>query len=368
MKKKKVLVISKSKEDPSAFYRLIQYLENFENVWCAYLFSDRVYRKYYDRNTTILEKALAGIRVEWMAICTILWDRIVYRSEILIINRKIFPRYCPRFMKRSLKRYLEEKYVIWDFDDNIFQNGEISITELHVYEDTADKVVVANAFLKSLLCAGLQKKTDLLPTTDRDLEDVCLQKYRHRRKALFHTNINLIWMGTGGNLVFLEQIAGQLEQAAKEIGDKEVTLFVISNLPFRTKRAFRYLKVQNVRWTRDGARKLMTAMHIGLMPLKENAFTKGKAAFKAVQYIGAGLPVIASSVGFNRVVVEDGKNGFLTDFEWAERIRYLAGSFEKWEVYSNCARKHWEENFNSRRNLQYWKDVIGNDQQTGEIR
>lgn len=358
MKKKKVLVISKSEEDPSAFYRLIQYLKDGENVRCVNLFSDRAYRKYYNCKKTILEKALTGIWVDAKVVFVLLWDSLFYRSQVLVINRKLFPRYCPRFLSGGLKRYLEGKYVIWDFDDNIFQNGEISTTELRMYEDTADKVVVTNEFLKGLLCTSLQKKTDLLPTTDRDFEMFPVKTYNCRRKALLRTKINLIWTGTGGNLVFLEQIAGQLEQAAKEIKDKEVTLYVVSNLPFQAGRTFRYLKIRNVRWTRDGARKLFADMHIGLMPLKEDAFTKGKGAFKAVQYIGAGLPVVASPVGYNCAVVKDGKNGFLTDSRWAESIQFLTRSLEEWEMYSLCARKHWEENFNSRKNLKYWKNVL----------
>ena len=53
----------------------------------------------------------------------------------------------------------------------------------------------------------------------------------------------------------------------------------------------------------------MLNSHIGLMPLIENEFTKGKCAFKAVQSIGCGLPVILSDVGMNKDVIEKG-NGF----------------------------------------------------------
>lgn len=358
MEQKKVLAICKSEEDPSAYYRIIQYVQGHEHVRYVSLFSNKAYRRYYGGKRTIFEKVLTGIRVECKAIFILLWDRVYYRSDVLIINRKIFPKYCPRLVRAMLQIYFQKKYVIWDFDDNIFQNGEISNIEWQLYENTADKVIVTNEFLKGMLSARLQAKTDLLPTTDRDFEDIQAQKCTHKRRALFSTKLNLIWTGTGGNLVFLEQITEQLEQAAKDMRDREVTLYVVCNLPLRIRKKYCYLKIKNIKWTRKGARRLLESMHIGLMPLNENAFTKGKGAFKAVQYIGAGLPVVASPVGFNCVVVQDGKNGFLTEDRWAESIQKLAQSFEQWETYSQCARKHWEQTFNSKKNLEYWEDLL----------
>jgi glycosyltransferase involved in cell wall biosynthesis len=61
------------------------------------------------------------------------------------------------------------------------------------------------------------------------------------------------------------------------------------------------------------------------MPLQDSAFARGKCAFKLIQYMAAGLPVVASPVGANCEVVQDGTNGFLarTDEDWTWRLRQL---------------------------------------------
>jgi glycosyltransferase involved in cell wall biosynthesis len=61
------------------------------------------------------------------------------------------------------------------------------------------------------------------------------------------------------------------------------------------------------------------------MPLTDDAFSQGKSAFKLIQYAAAGLPVIASPVGENCKVVEDGKSGFLADSPeaWSEALGKL---------------------------------------------
>ena len=54
----------------------------------------------------------------------------------------------------------------------------------------------------------------------------------------------------------------------------------------------------------------MLISHIGIMPLKDTEYTKGKCAFKAIQYMSAGLPVIISPVGLNNEVINHGESGF----------------------------------------------------------
>ncbi len=354
--RKKVFVVSKSNEDPSSYYRLLQYLEKKENVRCVCQLSNRGYRNYYDRKENQFRKILLGIRADVRMITALLWDCFIYQSEILIVNRKIFPRYCPKIWTGLLKKYLNKKVVVWDFDDHILSTGEISRAEWDLYQVTADRVIVTNAYLKSLLCGRLQKRTILLPTTDRDFETIDLTFWNHVRKSIFQTNLNLLWLGTKGNLIFLDGIIKQLEETARHMPNKQVTVFVVCNAAY--KRVCADLRIKNMKWTREQVLRIMPWMHVGLMPLEENVFTKGKGAFKAVQYIGAGLPVVASPVGYNCSVVQNGVNGFLTNKEWESCLRCLAESFEEWETYSLRARKYWEENFNSRKNLEYWMRLV----------
>jgi len=69
-------------------------------------------------------------------------------------------------------------------------------------------------------------------------------------------------------------------------------------------------------------------MDIGIMPLPDEPWARGKCGYKLIQYMACGLPVVASPVGVNSEIVQHGVNGFLaqTEEEWAEAIQTLAES------------------------------------------
>jgi glycosyltransferase involved in cell wall biosynthesis len=71
-------------------------------------------------------------------------------------------------------------------------------------------------------------------------------------------------------------------------------------------------------------------MDIGIMPLPDEPWARGKCGYKLIQYMACGLPVIASPVGVNSDIVNDGVNGYLacSEHEWEAAIRRLAASVE----------------------------------------
>ena len=356
----KVLVISKAQEDPSSYYRLIQYLDGYSNVKIVNEFSVRQYRRYYSPKDSLLVKAWIAICVNIKILMLIYWDHFFFRSETVIINRKIFPKYCPFFVRGRLSKYLKKRKVIWDFDDNIICCGEISKAELRIYQEAVDQVVVTNTYLKDTLSDRLKGCTSILPTTDRAFERIDLDEWNSNRKEVFQTHINLIWVGTKYNLVYLENIIGQLDEVAKRNSGKTVTLYVVCNGKLSAASVTK-LRIQNIPWTRQDGFAYMKQAHVGLMPLADNEFTRGKGAFKAVQCLGAGVPVVASPVGYNTYAVENAVNGYLTECDWTQCIQSLIESPEKWEEYSIQARRSWEERFNSKVNREFWYKIASCD-------
>ncbi|HIJ63101.1 MAG TPA: glycosyltransferase family 4 protein [Rhodospirillaceae bacterium] len=79
-------------------------------------------------------------------------------------------------------------------------------------------------------------------------------------------------------------------------------------------------------WSEDGEADLVRGFDIGIMPLPDDAWSRGKCAYKLIQYLAAGLPVVASPVGMNCEVVEPGVNGSLaaTPEAWREALTSLA--------------------------------------------
>ena len=78
-------------------------------------------------------------------------------------------------------------------------------------------------------------------------------------------------------------------------------------------------------WNEDDEVNEINNFDVGIMPLPDSPWERGKCGFKLIQYMACGLPVIASPIGVNSTIVEHGVNGFLveTDEEWESSFRAL---------------------------------------------
>ena len=90
------------------------------------------------------------------------------------------------------------------------------------------------------------------------------------------------------------------------------------------------LQVENMDWTRDGEAQMLADCDIGIAPLPDTQFARGKCGFKVLQYMATGLPVVAGPIGVNAEYVVDGETGFhaTENFEWTEAIGQLADDCE----------------------------------------
>lgn len=84
-------------------------------------------------------------------------------------------------------------------------------------------------------------------------------------------------------------------------------------------------EVESLDWTEAGEAVMIRGMDIGLMPLDDSPWSRGKCGYKLIQYMACGVPVIASPVGVNAEIVEHGVNGFLatTEAEWRGALTTL---------------------------------------------
>jgi glycosyltransferase involved in cell wall biosynthesis len=85
------------------------------------------------------------------------------------------------------------------------------------------------------------------------------------------------------------------------------------------------LDVQLVPWRAETEVPALSAIDVGLMPLPDDEWSRGKCGLKALQYMALGIPPVVSPVGVNSAIVQDGINGFhaCTDEEWVDRIALL---------------------------------------------
>ena len=78
-------------------------------------------------------------------------------------------------------------------------------------------------------------------------------------------------------------------------------------------------------WSPETEVEEIARFDVGIMPMPDNDWARGKCAMKALLYMAAGVPAVCSAIGMNREVIEDGANGFLasTDEEWLARVGAL---------------------------------------------
>ena len=109
---------------------------------------------------------------------------------------------------------------------------------------------------------------------------------------------------------------------------------------------------ENIPWSESEEISLINSLDIGIMPLHDDPWTRGKCGYKLIQYMACGIPVVASPIGVNTSIVHHGVNGFLasTEEEWSESINRLVSNPRLRKQMGEAGRQIVEERFS----LQAW--------------
>jgi glycosyltransferase involved in cell wall biosynthesis len=128
------------------------------------------------------------------------------------------------------------------------------------------------------------------------------------------------WTGTTGGLGFLDSLKPVF---ARLQATGVARLLVVSSVPWGGPSEFRS-------WRLADEYSLFDSFSIGIMPLPTSDYTRAKAGFKLLQYMAAGIPVVASPLGVNRALVQESRSGLLAESpaEWEEALRLLASDHE----------------------------------------
>jgi glycosyltransferase involved in cell wall biosynthesis len=131
--------------------------------------------------------------------------------------------------------------------------------------------------------------------------------------------VTIVWIGSPENLTYLEMIRPALGRLT--VRHPEIKLKVIcSRFP-----NWPEINMERVVWSEAIESAALAAAQIGVMPLTDDAWSRGKCAFKLLQYMAASLPCVASPVGANTEAVIDGFNGFhaASDLDWERSLERL---------------------------------------------
>lgn len=264
----------------------------------------------------------------------------LYKYDLVIIEKELFP-YFPAFIEQILS-FLGVKYLV-DYDDALFhlydQNPNKYIrkflkNKIDIVMRNSSVVVCGNNYLADRAKKAKAKRVEIIPT----VIDLSRYKEKNNNEPVKETII-IGWIGTPATLIFVKPI----EEALVEIIDNlNAEIQFVGGAPGIFNE---HPKISYVNWTEDSEINSILNFDIGIMPILDDDWAKGKCAYKLIQYMGCSLPVVGSYKGMNIEVVDEDKNGFLanTHEEWVNALTKLVKDKEKRVMFGENGREKVEE-------------------------
>lgn len=214
--------------------------------------------------------------------------------------------------------------MIFDFDDAVFvsyrspANGYLSYLKFPGKTATicrlAEHVMAGNQYLADY-ALKYNSNVTIIPTTI-DTDRYLPIGARDERET-----VTIGWSGSFSTVQHLDTIREVLQQLAKT---ERFRLRVIGTPEYDLPG----VKTEAIQWCSETEIEDLQKIDIGLMPLPDENWSRGKCGLKALQYMALGIPTICSPVGVNSTIIDNGKNGYLaaTADEWIERLKLLIHS------------------------------------------
>jgi len=287
----------------------------------------------------------------------------IRRYDVVVIHIELFPFVPPIFewflFKSKRKIYLDYDDAIfhtYDLSENIFIK-KIFSNKIKYLMKESDGVICGNKYIEKYAHNSGAKNTLILPTV------IDIDKYTNKPVNKIHSeSFTIGWIGSPSTTKYLEIVREPLARLGQLM---PVTLYLVG--ADNTKK----ITIDNVQivsepWSEDNEQKALKAFDIGIMPLNDDPWAKGKCAFKIIQYMGSFLPVVASSVGMNSEVVKNGNNGFLAvnSEDWFTAFYRLNSDEELRKVMGRNGRILVEENFTIQSRLSDFMKFVSNSEVT----
>lgn len=275
------------------------------------------------------------------------------RYQFIFIQRAASPFGPPIF--EWIIRFIYNKKIIYDFDDAIwmpqFKTSAFGKWMKGYYKvryicKWSHRVVTGNKYLFEY-ASKFSKKAYVIPTV------VDTDNFKPAVNIQLNNPIRIGWTGSHSTLLYLELLEPVLYRLQKKYN---IAICVIANQPPAfTKAIFEFIP-----WSETTEVEDLSKIDIGIMPLPLDLWTQGKCGFKALQYMALQKPAIASAVGVNNTIIDNGRNGFLcNNFEdWENALSYLIEHPTTILEFGESARLKVVNDFSLRKAETLWCEVL----------
>jgi glycosyltransferase involved in cell wall biosynthesis len=241
--------------------------------------------------------------------------------DVLWIYSELFP-YLPGQFERLA--FQAGKPVVYDFDDAFFHQYDrhpswlfrkLLADKLEPLLSGAAACTCANDYLRDYAAAFCERSV-LLPT----VVNTDLYKPSVPRTTLIGRPLCIGWIGSPTTWAYVRPLLPVLSSLADQYG---LEVRVVGAGAAAVSDIFPGLRL--IEWSEETEIAEVQRMDIGIMPIPDEPWTRGKSGYKLIQYMACGLPVVASPVGANREIVVQGQTGlFASDsHEWRNALERL---------------------------------------------
>jgi glycosyltransferase involved in cell wall biosynthesis len=273
-------------------------------------------------------------------------------ADAVVLQRKLLSCWNLYLLRRAAR------VLLFDFDDAIFLRDSYSPKGLYSPRrlqrfvatiETVDHVIAGNAYLREQASRWTSPdRVHLIPTC---VNPGSYPVANHRRAG---ETVELVWIGSASTLRGLEEIRPVLEKLGQR--DPALRLKLVCDR-FLT---FQHLPVVRCPWSEATETAALADAAIGISCVPDDLWSRGKCGLKVLQYMAAGLPVVANPVGIQTDLVQHGQTGFLaqTPGEWLEAVSRLAHDPELCQRMGRAGRERAETAFSTAAGAGRWLALL----------
>jgi glycosyltransferase involved in cell wall biosynthesis len=325
---------------------LIGLVDGLEHVCCRYRLA--AYRP---------ELEAAGHELRLAVIPRQPWKWISLAAQLQKADAVIWLRKLPAPWQLFWLRR-KSRYLVFDFDDALFLRDSYSPKGLHstnrlmrfaALVRASDRVVAGNEFLRrQAACWSDPGRVSVIPTC------VDVASYPSAAHCRQGAGVQLVWIGSSSTLRGLERARPLIDAAGGRVTGLKLKIIADRFM------AFEHVGIIERLWSAETERSELAAADIGISWVPDDLWSRGKCGLKVLQYMAAGLPVVANPVGVQSEIVRHGETGFLaeTPDQWADAIEQLAASPSLRRHLGAAGRRLALERFDKRKGAERWVELL----------